>query len=68
MFGLITRQINLVVKESHTGAMEFLKTVQKFGETQMSFIYYLETTVSAVDIWAVRETCEEKEISGKNYI
>jgi len=30
----------------------------------MSFIYYLEITVSAVDIWAVRETWEGKEISG----
>jgi len=29
----------------------------------MSFIYSLETAVTAVDISAVRETCEEKEIS-----
>lgn len=65
MLGLITCQINFVVKESHTWALEFLKTVQKFGGTQMSFIYYLETAVSAVDIWAVLETCEGKEIFGK---
>ena len=31
----------------------------------MSFICYLQTTMSAADIWAVRETCEEKEISEK---
>jgi hypothetical protein len=34
----------------------------------MSFTYYLETAVSAVDIWAVRETCEEKSVPKKKTI